>query len=188
MILNWFKSISFAKWEHYKEACLWLIIIVIFGTSPVWIHMLLLMFYGSWTNYTVLLSRGELYIFTAAIISTSLYTLNHHFRNNSLSIASLLLLFLAAVLFSGTISKNILLSGQKIDITFLIKSSIAMSLMAILISFLARLAVYSKNDIELEEEIQKRVEKAEFNLREELSRQSEDFEEEFDQTDEQNDE
>lgn len=148
-----FYLIRKAKKPHWSDALKWISLILFGGTLPIWGTAILIILFARWSGATPFLARGELYIFSAGILSTNLYTLIKVFRLNVFTVLSIIFLCTASILFAGTVSIDLLMEKQfLIDLDFLIYSSIVISFLSIVISFFTKLGDNSRSDMDISAE------------------------------------
>lgn len=129
-----------ATHSHWKDALLWSFLVVVGSLLPLWGGALLFQLFGSWPGFTFFLSHGEFYIYSAAILSPTLYTLHSIYRVNVFTVLSYVILLSSAILFAGTASRHTADLQVTVDEQFLRMSSVVLLSYSVVFTFLTKVA------------------------------------------------
>ncbi len=125
---------------HWRQAGLWILMVVMGGLFPLWGGALLFVLWGQSPSLPLFLSHGEFYIYSAAIMAPTLYVLLSICRFGIVHIISIMVLLVNAVLFAGILSSNSFAPIIDVDKVFLRSSSIVLLALSIFITLCARVA------------------------------------------------
>lgn len=123
--MDGFTILKEAKGAHWKEGAFCLFFTLVGALIPVWGGAILLKIFSSWNGWFEFFKHGELAIYSASLLTSTLYLMVKSGRGFKGSIILPILgLLVSAFLFAGVLSVDILASTTvSIDEKFLMKTS-----------------------------------------------------------------
>lgn len=118
------------RWEVHKNTLTFVLLVIVGGTAPLWIGLLVTASWNNGPDFTHFLQKGELYLFSAAFYTHAIYLLFEHKKKNYDFMAvtgwfSGLFLLISAVIYGNMITPaEILNSDSRLNIHFIFISSI----------------------------------------------------------------
>jgi len=106
-----------SKWNHWKDTLVYSFLTLGGNLAPLWVSVLLILLYKHWEGWTGFFKNGEFYIYSASLLTSTLYLLFFKSTKRNGLIGALLgaALLISAVFFAGVRLKGIL-SGYDLPI------------------------------------------------------------------------
>lgn len=121
--MNLIRMAKASNFDHWRRGFYWLLAMGIGTMLPVWGGFLILSALGEKPDIAFFLSHGEFYIYSASLLSASIYIIVKRFGVELSFIFSLILIISSAILYAIAVSVEFLGVGKKIDENFLIIST-----------------------------------------------------------------
>jgi len=129
--------IKYARWNHWREALTNLLVNLGGSLMPIWLSVVLLVYFKQWLGMPQLIGNGELAIYSASFLTASIYLMfKTPKKKKNHIILSCFALVLSATLFTGAKCRHLLQPLVNSDQTFLIRFSFVLFAYAILTFFL----------------------------------------------------
>lgn len=154
------------KWSVHLNTLVFVFLIVIGGTAPLWLGLLVSTAWSSWHGLEHFLHKGELYLFSAAFFTHAIYLLFEHKKRNYDYLAitawiSIILLMVSAAIYATIITPAELLGAgvPHLNTSFIAWSSFVCLMFSLVALYIGMYKDNEKKDgIDVASEIREEVE------------------------------